>query len=31
MEQLKQAVAIFVDIGGPARQWQPEVWKLTEW
>jgi predicted ATPase len=28
---LKQAVTIFAEIGQQAEDWQPEIWKLTEW
>ena len=31
MIHLKQAVAIFADIGVEAGTVQPEIWKLTEW
>jgi hypothetical protein len=31
MQQLKQAVAIFAQIGGQTEQWEPEIWKLVEW
>jgi DNA-binding SARP family transcriptional activator/predicted ATPase len=31
MEQLKQAVAIFAEIGGEPGALQPEIWKLAEW
>ena len=31
MEHLKQAVAIFADIGEDAGAMQPEIWKLVEW
>jgi len=31
MEQLKQAVAIFAEIGASAGELQPEIWKLVEW
>ncbi len=31
MEQLKRAVAIYSEIGGPVGAWQPEIWKLEEW
>lgn len=31
MVQLKQAVAIYAEIGQAAGDWQPEIWKLTEW
>ena len=31
MEWLKQAVAIFAEIGVDEGGWQPEVWKLVEW
>ncbi len=31
MEQLKFAVAIYAEIGGPVGAWQPEIWKLEEW
>jgi DNA-binding SARP family transcriptional activator/predicted ATPase len=31
MTSLKQAVAIMAEIGLEAGDWQPEVWKLTEW
>jgi tetratricopeptide (TPR) repeat protein len=29
--QLKQAVTIFAEIGRAAGEWQPEIWKLSEW
>lgn len=31
MTQLKQAVAIYAEIGQETGEWQPEIWKLTEW
>jgi hypothetical protein len=31
MSHLKQAVALFAEIGTQAGDMQPEVWKLTEW
>jgi len=31
MAQLKQAVAIYAELGRDGGMWQPEVWKLTEW
>jgi tetratricopeptide (TPR) repeat protein len=31
MIQLKQAVAIFADIGQNIEDLEPEIWKLTEW
>jgi len=31
MAHLKQAVTIFAEIGKQAEDWQPEIWKLTEW
>jgi tetratricopeptide (TPR) repeat protein len=31
MIHLKRAVAIYAEIDGEVGQWQPEVWKLTEW
>lgn len=31
MAQLKAAAAIYAEIGGEPGQWQPEIWKLTEW
>ena len=31
MEELKTAVAIYAEIGGKPGNWQPEIWKLTEW
>lgn len=31
MAHLKQAVAIYAEIGGEAGAWQPEIWKLEEW
>ena len=31
MSHLKQAVAIFADIGAEAGPMQPEIWKLVEW
>ena len=31
MRELKQAVAIYADIGGTVGAWQPEIWKLEEW
>jgi DNA-binding SARP family transcriptional activator len=31
MAHLKQAVAIFAEIGGEDGEMQPEVWKLVEW
>ena len=31
MAHLKQAVAIFAEIGEDAGAMQPEIWKLVEW
>lgn len=31
MAQLKQAVAIFAEIGQQAEDWEPEIWKLVAW
>jgi DNA-binding SARP family transcriptional activator len=31
MAHLKQAVMIYAQIGLEADEWQPEIWKLTEW
>ncbi|MDX1664060.1 MAG: AAA family ATPase [Candidatus Promineifilaceae bacterium] len=31
MAQLKQAVQIYAEIGQESGDWQPEVWKLSEW
>jgi tetratricopeptide (TPR) repeat protein len=31
IEVLKQAVAIFAEIGQQAEDWEPEIWKLVEW
>jgi hypothetical protein len=31
MTQLKQAVAIYAEIGQETGEWQPEIWKLMEW
>jgi len=31
MVHLKQAVAIFAEVGSAADPTQPEIWKLTEW
>ena len=31
MVHLKQAVAIFAEVGSAADHTQPEIWKLTEW
>ena len=31
MVQLKKAVTIFAELGTNAGEWQPEIWKLTEW
>jgi predicted ATPase len=31
MAHLKQAAAIFAEIGHVAGTWQPEIWKLVEW
>jgi tetratricopeptide (TPR) repeat protein len=31
MVSLKQAVAIFADIGQNVEDWEPEIWKLVEW
>jgi hypothetical protein len=31
MASLKAAVTIYAEIGLEAGDWQPEVWKLTEW
>lgn len=31
MAELKQAVAIYAEIGGGGDAWQPEIWKLQEW
>ena len=29
--ELKTAVAIYAEIGGRPENWEPEIWKLTEW
>jgi len=31
MAHLKQAVAIFAEVGADAGDVQPEIWKLVEW
>lgn len=31
MTELKTAVSIYAEIGGQPGNWQPEIWKLTEW
>lgn len=31
MDNLKAAVAIYAEIGMELGDWQPEIWKLTEW
>lgn len=31
MSHLKQAVALFTEVGKDASTTQPEIWKLTEW
>ena len=31
MAELKQAVALFAEVGGQAGEWRSEIWKLTEW
>ncbi len=31
MQELKQAIAIYAEIGGGVGEWQPEIWKLEEW
>lgn len=31
MAHLRQAVALFAEIGTQAGDMQPEIWKLTEW
>lgn len=31
MSSLKAAVAIYAEIGLESGDWQPEIWKLTEW
>jgi len=31
IEQLKQAVTIFAEIGQNVDDWEPEIWKLMEW
>ena len=31
MTSLKQAVTIYAEIGMESGDWQPEIWKLTEW
>lgn len=31
MDSLKQAVSIYAEIGLESGDWQPEIWKLTEW
>jgi DNA-binding SARP family transcriptional activator/Flp pilus assembly protein TadD len=31
MNQLKQAVSIFAEVGLDTGTWQPEIWKLVEW
>ncbi len=31
MGHLKRAATIFTEIGSDKREWQPEIWKLTEW
>lgn len=31
MQELKAAVAIYAEIGGAPGEWEPEIWKLSEW
>jgi tetratricopeptide (TPR) repeat protein len=31
MNSLKAAVAIYAEIGMESGDWQPEIWKITEW
>jgi hypothetical protein len=31
MSHLKQAAAIFAQVGGSEGNLQPEIWKLVEW
>lgn len=31
MTSLKKAIAIYAEIGVESGDWQPEIWKLTEW
>ena len=31
MAELKQAVALFADVGVQAGESRAEIWKLTEW
>jgi tetratricopeptide (TPR) repeat protein len=31
MTYLKQAVTIYAEIGAESGDWQPEIWKLSEW
>jgi len=31
LAQLKQAVAIFAEVGQNVEDWEPEIWKLVEW
>jgi len=31
IDQLKQAVVIFAEIGQNVEDWEPEIWKLAEW
>jgi DNA-binding SARP family transcriptional activator len=30
-EHVRQSVAILAEIGADAGEWQPEIWKLTDW
>jgi hypothetical protein len=31
MSRLTESVAIYAEIGKERGEWQPEIWKLTEW
>ena len=31
MARLKEAVAMFAEVGVEEGAWQPEIWKLVEW
>jgi hypothetical protein len=31
MAHLKEAVTIYMEIGFEEGEWQPEIWKLSEW
>jgi DNA-binding SARP family transcriptional activator/predicted ATPase len=31
MQHLKEAITIYMEIGFDGAEWQPEIWKLSEW